>query len=265
MAVPVDAPPEVTPKARWVDTHGHLFLLNDDPGVVLDRATDAGVDWLVCPGVDGATAAESERIASRYPDRVRWSAGLHPHEAERWGDESDVITELASRADAVGECGLDYYRNLAPPEAQRVAFTAQVRIADDLDKPIIIHCRDAFSDVYDVLERAGLGARAVLHCWTGGRRWTKRFRDLGVTFSFAGPLTYVTADTLRLGAAEAPPDSTMVETDSPYLTPEPLRGSDNEPANVGLTGRALARVWGMSVEEVASRTTATASRVFDRG
>jgi TatD DNase family protein len=129
---------------------------------------------------------------------------------------------------------------------------------------VIIHCRDAFRDVYEMLERAAIGDRAVLHCWTGGPKWTKRFDELGATFSFAGPVTYATADTLRLGVAEAPPDRSMVETDSPYLTPEPLRGADNEPANVVLTGSKLAEIWGLGLEEVASLTTATAARTFRR-
>jgi len=246
----------------WVDTHGHLFLIDEPSAEVLGRAQAAGVAWLMCPGVDVATSQESEALSNEYPAVVRWSAGLHPHEASEWPDQSDAIADLAARADALGECGLDYYRNLSPVDHQRQAFGAQLALASDLEKPIIIHCRDAFSDVYDMLEDAALGENAVLHCWTGGPKWTKRFDSLGVTFSFAGPLTYATAETLRLGAAQAPPDRTMVETDAPYLTPEPLRGQNNEPANVHLTGRTLAEVWGMSVEQVSKATTATAERVF---
>lgn len=251
--------------ATWVDTHGHLFMLDEQPELVIEQAEAAGVAWIMSPGVDAATSKASEMISVAHSRSVAWSAGLHPHEAERWAEEADDITELATRADAVGECGLDFYRNLAPEQAQRDAFTAQIAIAQDLGKPVIIHCRDAFSAVYDILDAASLGESAVLHCWTGGPKWTKRFDALGVTFSFAGPITYSTADTLRLGAAQAPPGRTIVETDSPYLTPEPLRGSSNRPANVPLTGSALADVWGMSIEEVAERTTATASRVFNRG
>lgn len=246
----------------WVDTHGHLFLLADSPRAVLDRAAEAGVEWVMCPGIDAASSRAARAIARDHPDRVRWSAGLHPHDAARWADEADDIADLAAAAGAVGECGLDFYRNLSPRDAQIAAFRDQLDLAAELGTPIIIHCRDAFRDVHDELERAGLGERAVLHCWTGGPRWTRRFRDLGATFSFAGPLTYATGDTLRLGAAEAPPDRTMVETDSPYLTPEPRRSESNEPANVTLTGATLADVWGMTVEEVAASTTAVAERVF---
>jgi TatD DNase family protein len=246
----------------WVDTHGHLFLLEDSPADVLARAAAAGVQWVMCPGIDLQSSHEAAHIAADHPDRVIWSAGLHPHSASMWPVVEDDIAELAERAAAIGECGLDWYRNLAPRDQQIQAFSDQLDIAARLSKPIIIHCRDAFADVYEMVGEADLGERAVLHCWSGGPKWTKRFRDLGVTFSFAGALTYTTADTLRLGAAQAPPERTMVETDSPYLTPEPKRSELNEPANVPLTGAVLADVWGVATSDVARLTTETAARVF---
>jgi TatD DNase family protein len=238
-------------------------MVDEPTDAVLARADAAGVDWIMCPGVDAETSAASRVLAEANPGRLGWSAGLHPHDASAWPEQADMLLGLAEQADAIGECGLDYYRNLSPKDHQRAAFADQLALATDLEKPIIVHCRDAFADVYEMLGEADLGERAVLHCWTGGPRWTKRFDALGVTFSFAGPLTYTTADTLRLGAAVAPPERTMIETDSPYLTPEPIRGQSNEPANVGLTGAALAQVWGMNVGEVADLTTATARRVFN--
>lgn len=250
------------PTLSWVDTHGHLFLVDDDPEAILTRAVDAGVDWLLCPGVDVESSEQSRDIAARFSDRVLWSAGLHPHEATKWPEVGGRIAQLAQDADAIGECGLDWYRNLAPRGDQLRAFADQLSLAGDLGKPIIIHCRDAFKDVFAMLEDADLGERAVLHCWTGGSKWTKRFRELGATFSFAGPLTYKTGEALRLAAKHAPRDRTMVETDSPYLTPEPLRGEPNEPANVIHTGEALADVWGLDRCEVARLTSETAARVF---
>ena len=246
----------------WVDTHCHLFLLEDRPSQVLDRAAEAGVGWVMCPGIDLLTSQRAAEIAQEHPDRVIWSAGLHPHDASTWSTVADDIAQMAADAWAIGECGLDWYRDLAPREHQIQAFADQLGLARELGKPIIIHCRDAFADVYEMVGDAGLGELAVLHCWTGGPKWTRRFRELGVTFSFAGPITYTTADTLRLGAAEAPPERTMVETDSPYLTPEPHRSLPNEPAHVPLTGRALADVWGVDPAEVAQLTTTTAARVF---
>jgi TatD DNase family protein len=248
--------------ARWVDTHCHLFLTDTSAEDQLERAADAGVGWVMAPGTDLERSLQARALARRHPRRVLWSAGLHPHDAALWPNQSGRIAALAAEAAAVGECGLDYYRNLAPRDAQRSAFRDQLGIAADLGKPAIIHCRDAFADVHDLVAEAGLGERAVLHCWTGGPRWTRRFRDLGVTFSFAGPLTYPTGDTVRRGAAEAPPERTMVETDTPYLTPPPDRHLPNEPANVVRVGEALAAVWGIDVEQVAAATTATAARIF---
>jgi TatD DNase family protein len=250
------------PSPSWVDTHAHLFLMDDDEASVLERAVDAGVSWLVCPGVDVATSEQSRALAARFPERVLWSAGLHPHEAAQWPVVRDRIAELAQDAAAIGECGLDWYRNLAPRDEQMLAFSEQLTLASELNKPVIVHCRDAFSDVYDLLQAADLGERAVLHCWTGGSKWTKRFDELGVTFSLAGPLTYRTGETLQLAARFLPRNRTMVETDSPYLTPEPLRGRPNEPAYVTNTGNALSEVWEMDASEVAGLTSEAAARVF---
>lgn len=244
----------------WVDTHCHLQLDARPADELIDRAAD--VEWLVVPGVDARTSQAAAELADRHPGRLEWTAGLHPHDAERWPGEEAEITRLAARAAAVGECGLDYYRNLSDPEAQRAAFIAQIELADALGKPVVVHCRDAFADVHDILERTGYGPRTVLHCWTGGRRWTRRFLDLGVVFSFAGPLTYPTGETIRLAAELVPPDRAMVETDTPYLAPEPHRGEPNEPAWIAHTGEVLASVWGIGVEEAARLTTATAERVF---
>lgn len=244
----------------WVDTHCHLQLDGRPPAELLSRAQD--VDWVVVPGVDAASSAAAKALAAEFPHRVRWSAGLHPHDAEAWPDQRRTIEDLAAEASAVGETGLDYYRNLAPPEAQRRAFSDQIDLAREHSKPLIVHCRDAFADVHDMLADAALGERAVLHCWTGGPRWTKRFVELGVTFSFAGPVAFETGETVRLGAAHVPPSTAMVETDTPYLAPPPHRREQNEPAWVSLVGTALAEVWGLPLEEVAAFTAARAAHLF---
>ena len=245
----------------WVDTHCHLQLSDDDPAAMLERAGAAGVSWVVVPGVDAATSAAASALSEAY-EQVRWTAGLHPHEARRWPQEEAAITDLAREAAAVGECGLDFYRNLSPAADQLAALKAQLELAVDIDKPAVVHCRDAFADLHELLESTGVGPRVVLHCWTGGPRWTKRFRDLEVTFSYAGPVTFETGDTVRRGAAEAPPERTMVETDTPYLSPPPHRKEANEPARVPLIGAALAEVWAMDTDEVARLSTATAVEVF---
>lgn len=246
----------------WVDSHCHLFLADEEPEALLDKASAAGVGWLMCPGTGLDETLEARSLNERFPDRVLWSAGLHPHDASHWGAVGDQIEALAAEADAIGECGLDYYRNLSPRDDQKAAFAAQLGIAGALGKPAIIHCRDAFSDVHDAIASADLGERAILHCWTGGPKWTRRFAELGVTFSFAGPVAFETGDTVRRGAAVAPPARTMVETDTPYLAPPPHRGEPNEPAYVPLMGEALAGVWGLEVAAVADLTSATAGRLF---
>ncbi|MFO7700863.1 MAG: TatD family hydrolase [Acidimicrobiia bacterium] len=127
-------------RAEWVDTHGHLFLLEDDASDVLARARAAGVSWIVCPGIDVASSERSRAISASHPDTVLWSAGLHPHSATDWPNSADRIADLATEADAIGECGLDFYRDLAPRDHQIAAFRAQLDIAETLRKPIIIHC-----------------------------------------------------------------------------------------------------------------------------
>ena len=252
-------------RARWVDSHCHLFAAGDTPQALLDRAATAQVAWLMCPGTDLETSLQSRLIARQHPDRVIWAAGLHPHDATAWVDQGARIAALIGEADAIGECGLDYYRDLSPRPVQRDVFRAQLELAAALDKPIIVHCRDAFTDVYEDLASAQLGAKAILHSWTGGPKWTKRFADLGVTFSFAGMVTYPTGDTVRRAVAVAPPERCMVETDTPYLPPQRHRDRVNEPAFVTETGAAVAEIWGVAVAEAARLTSATASRVFGFG
>jgi TatD DNase family protein len=245
----------------WVDSHCHVFMLDDPLGAV-DRAIDNGIEWMLVPGVDLETSLQARQIAANRSEHVLWAAGLHPHDAERWDEERSRVSALAIEAAAIGEVGLDYYRNLSPQDAQRTAFRDQVRLASDLNKPVIVHTRDSFSDAYEILGEADLGENAVLHCWTGGPRWTKRFRALGATFSFAGPVTYTTGDTVRRGAAEAPPERTLVETDSPYLAPEPHRGETNRPEWTRFNGATLAEIWGVPEADVARMSVENATRVF---
>jgi len=246
----------------WVDTHCHLQLDGRSPGELLDRATE--VDWVVAPGIDAGSSRASLALAEEFPDRVLSTAGLHPHDASSWPEQRAIIEELAPSVSAIGETGLDFYRELSPRDVQETSFREQVRLGIDLGKPIIVHCRDAFSDVHRIIESAGAGPQTILHCWTGGTRWTRRFLDLGVVFSFAGPVAFETGQTIRLGAELVPPDRAMVETDTPYLAPPPHRGEQNEPAWVAHVGAALAGAWGMPVDEVAAITSANASRVFGR-
>ncbi|MGH8958075.1 MAG: TatD family hydrolase [Acidimicrobiia bacterium] len=247
---------------RWVDSHCHLQLDDRDPAQLLGRAID--VDWVVVPGVDAKSSLAALELASQFSDRVMATVGLHPHEASMWGELEPEISQLATRAAAVGETGLDFYRNLASPEDQLRSFQGQLRLADSLGKPVVIHCRDAFSAVFEILEREAVGPRAILHCWTGGRRWTRRFLQLGCWFSFAGPIAFDTGETIRLAAELIPPERALVETDTPYLAPPPHRHELNEPAFVSLVGEALAKAWSLPVEQVAMQTSTNAAVAFGR-
>lgn len=244
----------------WVDTHCHLQLDDRPPERLLEMA--AAVDWVVAPGVDLESSQASFDLAARFPGRVLPTAGLHPHDADQWPVQEKAIVGLAPAAAAIGETGLDYYRNLSPRRAQRDSFLAHIELAAALGKPLIVHCRDAFDDVLEMIVAGGIGPQVVLHCWTGGPRWTRRFLETGATFSFAGPVAFETGDTVRLGAALVPPERAMVETDTPYLAPPPHRQEPNQPGWVPLVGAALARVWSLPVEEVERLTTARASLVF---
>ncbi len=244
----------------WVDTHCHLQLDDRDPAVLLARA--GAVDWVVVPGVDLKSSEAAISLAQQRPGQVLASAGLHPHDAGSWPADGGRIAELVSSVAAVGETGLDFYRNLAPRAAQMFAFKAQIDLALEFRKPLIVHCRDAFADTHELLVQTGVGPQTVLHCWTGGPRWTRRFLETGATFSFAGPVAFETGDTVRRGAAIVPPDRALVETDTPYLAPPPYRAEKNEPAWVELVGQALARVWGLDPQEVARLTSARAADLF---
>jgi TatD DNase family protein len=246
----------------WVDTHCHLQLDGRQPAELLGRAPD--VAWVVAPGVDADSSKAAVVLSEEHPGRVLATAGLHPHDATAWGAQREAIEELAQVVSAIGETGLDFYRDLAPRAAQEESFRAQIEIALDTGKPIVVHCRDAFAEIHQILSDTGVGPQAVLHCWTGGTRWTKRFLDLGVVFSFAGPLAFDTGETIRLGAELVPPERALVETDTPYLAPPPHRGERNEPAWVALVGEALAAVWGMSPDDAATVTSANAARIFGR-
>ena len=246
--------------STWIDTHCHLQLADAPPSDLIQRAHR--VSKMVVPGVDLASSVAAQSLHEQFPDRLAHSAGLHPHDAARWPAQREALIELMNTASAIGETGLDFYRNLSPRDAQIDSFTDHLRLAREMGKPIIVHCRDAFREIFDILEHQGSGPWVVLHCWTGGPKWSRRFADLGVTFSFAGPVAFETGDTVRRGAAVLDPKRVMVETDTPYLAPPPHRGTDNEPAHVELVGAALARVWDLESSVVADLTSARAIEIF---
>jgi TatD DNase family protein len=245
----------------WVDSHCHLQLAGGDEFV--RRAYEAGVEWMVCVGTDAVTSEEALALAARH-DPVYATVGLHPHEASRLDAEWEDLVTLAGgdTCVAVGECGFDLYYEHSPRDAQEVAFRRQIRLARELDKTLVIHSRDAWPDTFRVLDDEGVPARTVFHCFTGGASEARAVLDRGCLLSFSGIVSFKNADDVRAAAALAPADRILVETDAPYLTPEPHRGKQNEPAYVVAVGEALARARGEAVDEVAAVTRENAARVF---
>ncbi len=247
-----------------IDTHCHLHLLEEPAREVVERARAAGVGHLVDVGVDLGSSRQAAENAGRL-EGVSATAGVHPHDAVTLTPRAlEELRELLGdeRVVAVGETGLDYFRDHSPREVQRAAFAAQVRLARELDKALVVHCRDAFEDVLAILEREGPPGRVVLHCFSGDQRMAVRAVQAGYHVSFAGTVTFRNAPRLREACAAVPLDRMVLETDSPYLSPHPFRGRPNRPERVGVTAATVAAVHGRPLEEIASATTATAIRAF---
>jgi TatD DNase family protein len=242
-----------------IDTHAHLDALDDPDGAVL-RASEAGVRRILTVGttVEGCRAALE--LADAH-DGVFAILGIHPHEAAVEGGRLDEIEPLLRhpKAVAVGETGLDFYRNLSPRDRQRMVFEAELILADHLGKPVVVHTRAADSDTMDVL--AGFGGTVVMHCFSSAALLPVAL-ERGYYLSFAGNVTYPNASDLRLAATQVPADRLLVETDSPYLAPQPVRGRPNEPANVVHTLATLAGARGEDPTELEAQIDANASAVF---
>jgi TatD DNase family protein len=257
----------------WLDSHCHLSAdaFAADRDAVLARAEQAGVEAFVAIG-SGYGIAENARaveLAAADP-RVFASVGVHPHEAKQW--DADTEQRLRGwlarpRVVAVGECGLDYHYMHSEREAQREVFAQQVALARECNLPVSIHVRgdehDAFDELLDLWRAEGRGElEGVLHCYTGTLEFARRALAEGLYVSFSGILTFKQDRGLRAVAAALPLERLLVETDAPLLAPEGLRGRRNEPGSVGRVGEVLARVQGLTLEEVASATTRNARRLF---
>jgi len=238
-----------------IDSHAHVVreYFSDDQAAVIDRAFQSGVVQMINPGVVLDNLDELWELADKYAN-IYVAVGLHPHEAKSWNAEAEaLLIEAASRSKVVGigECGLDYYYNNSEPEAQRQAFRAQIRIARALDKPVIVHCRDAWDDALSLLESEGGGAvRGVFHCFTGGPEVLPRVAALNFYISFSGIVTYPNAKSIQAAAKLAPIDRILVETDCPFLAPQKVRGKKNEPAYVWHVAEKLAELRQQSLEYI---------------
>ncbi len=252
----------------WIDTHAHLAAtgLTDDLHGVLGRARATGVTEVLAIGTTAPDSAEVVALAGRFAG-VYAAVGIQPNhvaEAEPGDWERIVALAGAPRVVALGETGLDRYWDHAPFALQQESFDRHLALAEELDLPVVIHCRDCEADIVAQLATRRRPVRGVLHSFTGTAADARAFLDLGLHISFAGMITFENKklDPLRAAASCLPLDRLLVETDSPYLSPHPFRGKTNEPARVALTGARLAALLGVSVAEVARVTTANARRLF---
>jgi TatD DNase family protein len=258
-----------SPANCLVDTHAHLDSgqFRDGREAVITRARAEGVGTILTVGCDLDSSRTALELARSFPG-VHASVGIHPHDAAT-ADATTLaaLRELASPPEvvAIGETGLDFYRDRAPRDLQRNAFRAQIRLARELAKPLIVHDRDAHGEVLAILQEEGAGeVGGVMHCFSGDLELARACAALGFFISFAGPLTYPNS-TLRAVAAGLPIDVMLVETDCPYLAPQPWRGKRCEPAYVRATAAALAAIKGLSLEDVARVTSLNAFRLFGIG
>lgn len=259
-----------------VDTHCHLdfYRFDEDRDQVISRAGQAGVIKLLNPGITVESSNAALKLADRHPE-VYAAVGVHPNDGSSWNkDTISLLRELASHPKvlAIGEIGLDYYRDYTPRQLQRQIFQEQLALAAELNLPVIIHSRDAMSDVLEILagwqkslqdsgselaERPG-----VLHSFSGDEQEAKRTCELNFLIGITGPVTFNNATSLQKLVTSQPLSSILIETDAPFLTPHPFRGKRNEPARVKLVAEKIAQLHQEAYNTVAKITTGNAARLF---
>jgi TatD DNase family protein len=253
------------------DSHCHLAdaAFEDDLPEVIARARGAGLTRVltILAAGDAEEARRAARLAALWDD-VRFAAGVHPHQAHECGAPGEAAARVEAafasnpRVRAVGEIGLDYHYDFSPRAVQQAVFAEQVTLACDLERPVIIHTREAEDDTFEILERVGRGrVTGVFHCFTGDASMARRALDLGFLLSFAGIVTFPRGQNVRDAAAIVPDDRLLIETDSPYLAPVPFRGKRNEPAWVVQVAETLAAVRGSSTQTIEALTTANLLRL----
>jgi TatD DNase family protein len=240
-----------------IDTHAHLDMepFAEDREAVIDRARKNGVEYILNIGCDLASSRRSVELTEHY-DFIYAAVGIHPHDVK--GIDADTYRELRDlhqhpKVAAYGEIGLDYNRNHSPPELQRLHFRRQIELALELKKPIIVHCRDAKDDIAAILSEyysASSKRSGIFHCFSGDLELARQALAMGFYISFAGPVTFKNAESLREVARNVPADRMFVETDCPYLAPAPHRGKRNEPAFALHTAEFIAQLRGLSLSDV---------------
>jgi TatD DNase family protein len=253
-----------------VDTHAHLGLCGPAEAELVRAAHDAGVGRVLTVGLGEDSNPDAVAAAEAYQG-VFASVGRHPNSAGGFDQgAAEAIEQLCQLPGvvAVGETGLDFYRDRSDPEDQRRAFAAQIEIARRTGKALVVHLRDqdgseaAVSEAFTTLDQRADGVGVILHCFSAGPEWAERAAEHGWYCSFAGNLTYPRAEAIREAAVRVPEDRLLVETDSPFLAPQPLRGKPNQPANVVMTAERLAEVRGVPYGDLERTVEANAARVF---
>jgi TatD DNase family protein len=247
------------------DTHAHLFWesYREDLDLVLARARAAGVERMVIVGTDVKTSRAAFEICARAPGLYP-TAGIHPHDARGAGEAARAeIAQLCARAECVGvgETGLDYFKQFSPRESQRDNFRWHLELARELDKPVVVHCRDAHEETVELL-RSVPGVRGVMHCYTMGVRELPPYLDLGFFISFSGVVTYASNEENREAARAVPADRILFETDCPFLAPQRQRGRRNEPAWIRAAIDEVARVRAVDAAALGEQASANAATLF---
>jgi len=249
----------------YVDTHCHLDHHRErSVAEQVDRARSAGVATMITVGTDLASSTQAVRTAKRFED-VHAVVGIHPNDAiEATARVLELIARLAEEPEVVGigETGLDYYRDHTTPGQQEASFRAHIDLARELDRTLVIHCREAWDDCLAILADQGPPPRVVMHCFSGDAEVVRRCSEAGWYQSYAGNVTFANADELREAAALTPLELLLTETDSPFLTPHPHRGRPNDPSYVPYTLRTLASLQGRSVDEVEQAVFDNTRRAF---
>lgn len=245
--------------SKFIDSHAHL----DDKRFVKDREelinslNDNGVEAVLNPGADLKSSKEALAMAEKY-SFIYAAVGCHPHDTKYMNDGvMDTFKGMAksNKVIAIGEIGLDYYYDNSDRDTQRKWFREQIRLAKELDLPYIVHDRDAHEDILKIMKEEHYdGARGILHCYSGSVELSREFLKLGFYISLAGPVTFKNARVPKLVAKEVPFNKLLIETDSPYLTPEPYRGKRNEPKYVKYVAEEIAKIRNVSIDEVAEKT-----------
>jgi TatD DNase family protein len=250
------------------DSHSHLYLPDFSPDLeeVITRAREAGVERLINIGIDTISSKECIELSKKNQGFYA-SVGWHPHDASLITDDDYLdLKNLALDNEVLGfgEVGLDFYRDHSPRDVQLKVFTELVGVAEEVRKPIIIHSREAFSEIHSILESHKNSLKGILiHCFSGTYEEAKAYLDIGAYLSIPGVITYKNAKELHRAVKDLPRDRIMIETDAPYLAPTPFRGKRNEPSYLPFHIKAIAKLWEIDEEEVASLTFQNASVFFN--